>query len=260
MPHLEPETAEELESCPFCAGREDRTPPETLAIGEPWRVRVVPNLYPAFERQEVVVHAPRHVRSFADLDAEEARLVADAWRDRARAARAEGFAYVHALVNEGRVAGASLPHSHSQLVWLRDPPPSLTAEAGEPCRLCALLEDERRLDERIVRERDGVVVLAAPAGRAPYELLIAPSTHEPSGFESEALGTALGLLAESIRSLRTIEGPVPWNAWLHEGGHWHLEVVPRLTVFAGVELGAGIYVLTVAPEAAAAQLRDAAGG
>jgi UDPglucose--hexose-1-phosphate uridylyltransferase len=257
VPHLEPETPEELESCPFCAGREDRTPPETLTIGEPWRVRVVPNLYPAFERQEVVVHAPRHVRSFADLDADEAALVADAWRQRARAAREEGFDYVHALVNEGRVAGASLPHSHSQLVWLREPPPSLAAEAGEPCRLCSFLDGERQSGERVVVARDGFVVLAPPAGRAPYELLIAPTAHEESGFESAALGTALALLAESARALRAIEGPVPWNAWLHEGGHWHLEVVPRLTVFAGVELGAGIYVLTVAPEAAAAQLREA---
>jgi len=260
VPHLEPETAEELESCPFCAGREDRTPPEALAIGDPWRVRVVPNLYPAFERQEVVVHAPRHVRSFADLDAGEAALVAEAWQTRARAARADGFAYVHALVNEGRAAGASLPHSHSQLVWLREPPPTLATEAGSPCRLCAVLEAERSGGERIVRERDGFVVLAPPAGRAPYELLIAPTAHEASGFESAALGVALGVLAESIRALRTVEGPVPWNAWLHAGGHWHLEVVPRLTVFAGVELGAGIYVLTVAPEAAAARLRDAAAG
>jgi UDPglucose--hexose-1-phosphate uridylyltransferase len=260
VPHLEPETAEELDSCPFCAGREDRTPPETLTIGEPWRVRVVPNLYPAFERQEVVVHAPRHVRSFAELDASEAAHVADAWRERSRAARAEGFGYVHALVNEGRVAGASLPHSHSQLVWLREPPPSLAAEAGEPCRLCAFVEEERAAGERVVQDQDGFVVLAPPAGRAPYELLIAPTAHEASGFESASLRTALGLLAESIRALRSIEGPVPWNAWLHEGGHWHLEVVPRVTVFAGVELGAGIYVLTVAPEAAAARLRDAGGG
>jgi galactose-1-phosphate uridylyltransferase len=58
---------DELEKCPFCAGREDRTPPETLRVGDPWRVRVVPNLYPAFERQEVVVHTPRHARSLAEL-------------------------------------------------------------------------------------------------------------------------------------------------------------------------------------------------
>ena len=130
-PHVEPATQEELDSCPFDAGREDRTPPETLTIGEPWRVRVVPNLYPAFERQEVVVHSPEHVRSLAELDDEQVALVAEAWRQRREA---EPAGYLHAIVNEGKAAGGSLAHSHSQLVWLPGPPPAVTAERGEPDR------------------------------------------------------------------------------------------------------------------------------
>jgi UDPglucose--hexose-1-phosphate uridylyltransferase len=257
VPHLEPETAEELEACPFCAGREDRTPPETLRIGDPWRVRVVPNLYPAFERQEVVVHSPRHLRTFADLEPEDTADVAEAWKQRARAAREEGFGYVHALVNEGRAAGASLPHSHSQLVWLREAPPAIEDEVSTDCRLCALLDEERAEGERVVAERDGLTTFAPHAGRVPYELLVAPERHERDGFESTGLGDALALLADCVRALRHVEGPVPWNAWLHEGAHWHLELVPRLTTFAGVELGAGIYVTTVAPENAASRLREA---
>src|SRR5881397_2241 len=96
---LAPPTPDDLESCPFCAGREDRTPPETLRIGDPWRVRVVPNLYPAVERQEVVVHTPEHLYSIDELDDEQLALVAEAWEKRASAARAEGFPYVQALVN-----------------------------------------------------------------------------------------------------------------------------------------------------------------
>ena len=121
---LDPPTEEELASCPFCEGREDRTPPETFAIrpdgGAPdtpgWTVRVVPNLYPVFEHHEVVISTPRHVRSVAELNEDEVEGVAVAWRERARAAREAGFRYVHALLNEGREAGASLPHSHTQLV------------------------------------------------------------------------------------------------------------------------------------------------
>ena len=90
MVQVEPETPEELESCPFCEGREDRTPPEVLALPADgrapdtpgWRVRVVPNLYPAFARQEVVIHSPRHVRTFADLTDDEIDLVAEVWRAR----------------------------------------------------------------------------------------------------------------------------------------------------------------------------------
>src|SRR5437867_2793162 len=105
---LEPPGPIELAACPFCEGREGRTPPEALALPprEPpdspgWSVRVVPNLYPAFERHEIVIHSPRHVRSLAELTHAEIRLVAGAWQ--ARAPAHDG--YLHALVNEGAQAG-----------------------------------------------------------------------------------------------------------------------------------------------------------
>jgi UDPglucose--hexose-1-phosphate uridylyltransferase len=251
---IEDPTPEELESCPFCAGREDRTPPQTLVLPEegPWSVRVVPNLYPALERQEVVVHSPRHARSFAELEDAELDLVAEAWRRRFTSAAAEGFPYVHAMINEGRFAGASLAHSHSQLTWLREPPPAVAREpVADGCAVCRLVSRQ----ELAVGELGGVVAVCHPAGRAPFELLIGPRSHDPEAEDDFA--AALHLLRDSIRRLRELEGPVPWNAWLHLGAHWHLEVVPRLTVFAGLELGAEIYVNVVAPERAAAALRDA---
>jgi UDPglucose--hexose-1-phosphate uridylyltransferase len=249
VPQIEEATEAELETCPFCEGREDRTPPETLALPEReppdspgWTVRVVPNLYPAFVRQEVVVHSPRHVRSFAELEDAEVELVAEAWRRRIQDTPGS---YVHALVNEGRLAGASLPHSHSQLVWMDARPPAVEAE------------DESRLDEVLaaaaeVERLDGVVAAAPAASRAPYETLIAP---EGGGASIE---NGLRLLRNVVRRLRAVEGPVPWNAWVHSADRWHIELVPRLTVFAGIELGAGIYVNTLAPEDAARALREAA--
>jgi UDPglucose--hexose-1-phosphate uridylyltransferase len=216
-------------------------------------VRVVPNLYPAFERQEVVISVPRHARSLAELDNVELAAVAAAWRARAEVARADGFAYLHALLNEGRPAGASLAHSHTQLVYLREVPELAAAERTRrgDCGVCELLAD----DAYVVAERDDVVCLAHPAGRLPYEVLIAPRRHEDGGFESPALPVALGLLGEAIRRLHAVEGPVPLNAWLHDNGHWHLELLPRLSILAGVELGAGIYVNALPPEDAAAALR-----
>jgi UDPglucose--hexose-1-phosphate uridylyltransferase len=211
-------------------------------------VRVVPNLYPAFERQEVVVHSPRHVVSVADLSEAELSLVARAWQARAKAAAGEGFPYVHAVVNEGRAAGASLPHTHSQLVWLRSVPPAVASERTENCPVCELLSDEA------LRLEPGTVV--HPAGRAPYELLVAPAEHDVRGLESPLLEGVLHALARALRRLHTTEGRVPLNAWLHAESHWHIEVVPRLTVFAGVELGAGIYVNPLPPEEAARALRQ----
>jgi len=243
---LEPPTEEELESCPFDAGREDRTPPETLTIGDPWRVRVVPNLYPAFERQEVVVHTPKHARSIADLSDEQLDVVAEAWQRR-RAAEPDG--YLHALINEGRIAGGSLPHTHSQLVWLPDAPPAVATERD----LAATLEAEQ------VLEQDGIVAVCPRAGRVPYEALIAPVEPEDDPWASDRLAAGLRALAELVRRLHKLGGPVPLNAWLHDGPWWHIELFPRLTVLAGIELGAGIYVNTVPPEEAAATLRNVKG-
>ena len=258
-PRLEPLTKAELESCPFCEGRESRTPPETLALGrgagEPdtpgWAVRVVPNLYPALEFQEVVVHTPRHARSLAELSDDEIGLVAEAWQR--RAAERRGL-YVHAIVNEGGAAGSSLPHTHSQLVWLADTPPEAARElahAGHGCPLCVLRGDR----ELVVLERAGVALRSSWAGRVPYELLVAPLEHETDPWTSGRLVTALQLVAESLRRLHVLEGPSPANVWLHAAGHWHLEVVPRLTVLAGIELGAGLFINSLAPEQAAEALR-----
>jgi UDPglucose--hexose-1-phosphate uridylyltransferase len=255
VPQIEPPTEEELETCPFCEGREGRTPPETLALPERepadspgWTVRVVPNLYPAFERQEVVVHSPRHVRSFAELDDEEVGLVAQAWLRRAQVVETPESGYLHALINEGHAAGASLPHSHSQLVWMREPPPAVADESAQ--RLAGVLAESAE-----VARGDSVAAVCPPAARVPYEVLIGPTA--PHADPSQGLR----LLRDVVRRLRAVEGPVPWNAWLHAphpDTTWHIELVPRLTVFAGIELGAGIYVNTLAPEDAARALREAA--
>ena len=282
--------ADDPSSCPFCEGHEAETPPEVLAVrpgGGPadspgWRARVVPNLYPAFVdepavavgapplaaeravgRQEVVVHSPRHVSSLAELDEAELTGIAAVWRARAEAARAAGFAYLHVLVNEGRAAGASRSHTHSQLVALPAQPPVAIAEqtGGAACALCALLAAETAGGERLVAHQGGLVLLCPFAGRAPYELLAAPVDCEDDAFASERLGAALVLVAEGIRALRAEVGPVALNLWLHSGplgkgtAHWHIEVLPRLTVFAGLELGAGIYVNALPPEEAAPGLR-----
>jgi UDPglucose--hexose-1-phosphate uridylyltransferase len=242
----------EAASCPFCAGHEDETPPETLRLPAegPWQIRVVPNLYPAFAGQEVVVHSPRHLHFLAELDDGVIALIAEAWQ--ARAGAHDG--YLHAFVNEHALAGATLPHSHSQLVWLDDPPPEMALELrGERCPLCPPPGG----DDLVVAGRDGVSLRAAWAGRAPYELLVHPVEHEGDPWHSPRLVTALRLAVDGLRRLHAVEGLCPMSLWLHASGHWHLEVLPRLTTFGGIELGAGIYVNPLRPEDAAARLREA---
>ena len=226
------------DECPFEAGREDRTPPETLRIGDdPWQVRVFPNLYPAFER-------PRGRRPHA-----EARRLARRPRRRAAVARRGGVAaareaepagYLHALVNEGREAGASREHTHSQLVWLGDPPPPETQHGVERERWS------------VVAERDGLVSACPYVSRLPYELVIAPADPRGNAFGDDLLPRAVVLLGEAVRRLQAVQdGAVPLNAWLHASDDWHIEVLPRTATLAGIELGARIYVNSVSPEDAA---------
>jgi UDPglucose--hexose-1-phosphate uridylyltransferase len=213
------------------------TPPQTLVLPEQgdWSVRVVPNLYPAFEHQEVVIHSRRHVRSIGELEDGELELVAEAWRRRAQAEPG----HVFPLLNEGREAGASLPHSHSQLVWLPEAPRLRARPRGET-----------------VVEENGIAALCPWASRVPYETVVGPGEPEPNALASDQLGPALRLLARLVRRLHALEGPTPLNGWLEQGdGDWRLVLFPRLTVLAALELGAEIFVNTLAPEEAASRLR-----
>jgi UDPglucose--hexose-1-phosphate uridylyltransferase len=220
------------------------TPPETLRLGDGptgWRVRTVPNLYPALERQEVVVHGPDHVHSVGELDDATLGLVAEAWQRRAR----DVGGICIPILNEGREAGSSLPHSHSQLAWLPAATPAAAAERGLPEVISVL-------------EQDGVTAGCPFVSRVPYEVLVTPVSRTSDWRQSDRLAPALRLLAELVRRLQRIreEPLVPLNAWLHEGPPWHLELFPRTTLLAGLELGAGVYVNPVAPEEAARALRE----
>ena len=243
------------------------TPPEVLALGRPdgapadspgWTVRVVPNKFPAIPGQEVVIHGPAHVLSFAELPAGVLETTAEAWRAR-RAAHADA-AWTAVAVNEGPAAGASLDHSHSQIVPLPEIPPLVQVQAealSDECALCWALGVE---DARTVRHAGGLRTIAPAWSRFAYELWIAPDAHaaEP-GWEE--LATAL---ADAVRRLRAVvETDLAWNCVVYaapaalDRWHWHAEVWPRLTVPAAAELGAGLWINIVDPDVAATELRAA---
>jgi UDPglucose--hexose-1-phosphate uridylyltransferase len=232
----------------FAVARVDR---QTDTPG--WLVRVVPNLYPAFEHQEVIVHSPRHVRSLAELVDDELDALATAWSARLEAARVDGL-WPFLFVNEGQEAGASLPHSHSQLAWLPEAPPAVVAElpnlAKGACAICDLLAD----DSLEIAFDSSITLRSASAPRVPYETLVAPLDHAAAPSEAD-LRAVLALLRRAVARLRDHEGAIALNVWLHAGQHWHFEVVPRISELAGVELGAELYVNWLLPEEAAERLR-----
>jgi UDPglucose--hexose-1-phosphate uridylyltransferase len=227
---------------------------------------------PATGAHEVIAHTPEHLSSVGDMSAEQTALAIGGWQERARAL--SDFAYVHIMVNEGQAAGASLEHTHAQIYGLGFVPTVVARERERfsahntrtmgGCLLCDILQEEVRRRERVVAIDDEAVLIAPYASRMPYELQLIPRNHERDIAEATATGAAL--LHEGLGRLRKVLGATPpLNLWVRtaprgaDNFHWHIDVVPRLTQLAGFELGTGVNVNIVAPEKAAAELRDAAG-
>jgi UDPglucose--hexose-1-phosphate uridylyltransferase len=277
--------------CPFCPGNEEATPPalETYGPNGTWLVRVVPNLFPAFEGNdalrvqnmgpvftqasasgvhEVLVFAPQHVGSWADLDDKHAGLAMAAIRDRMEDhARRSTVRYTQAIVNHGREAGASLAHPHGQLLGMPFVPGELAEELagftrfGEACLLCTTVEAEMAADRRVIHVDDRVVVVAPFWSGSPFEMLLLPRQHDPhlTHAAPRDLAAAGRALRDVLVRLRRAVGDVAYNVVFHTAPHhlrdaayhWHIHVVPRVTSVAGFEQGTGVLINIVAPELAA---------
>jgi UDPglucose--hexose-1-phosphate uridylyltransferase len=226
---------------------------------------------PAEGAHEVIVNAPEHVASLAELDEQRFAGAVEVWRERMRT-HAEDSAYCHLIVNEGADAGASLEHTHAQLYALAFVP---TAVARERERFAAYHErtmgghllsevaaEEVRRGERLVAIDDEALLVCPWASRAPFELRVIPRRPAASFERDGEIGTAM--IRTALVALARLFGPSPQlNLWVRtaprgaEEFHWHVDVVPRLTVRAGFEMGTGVEVNVYAPERAAADLREA---
>jgi UDPglucose--hexose-1-phosphate uridylyltransferase len=224
---------------------------------------------PASGHHEVIVHAPDHHTSMSTLPPDQFAVVIESWRE--RLAEHREAAWVHLMVNEGKSAGASLEHTHAQLYALPFVPVVAARERERfsahntrtmgSCLLCDLLQEEVRVRERVIAVDEHAVLVAPYASRTPYELQLIPRRHATSLLEADA---AAGLLLrEGLERLaRVLGGGPPLNLWLRSAPrgadhyHWRIDVVPRLTQLAGLELGAGVSVNVYPPEQAAADLRN----
>ncbi len=279
--------------CPFCPGNEEATPPELESYGPSgsWLVRVIPNLFPAFEGNEplrvqnlgpvftqasasgvheVLVLSPDHASSWADLDDKHAGLAMAAIRDRMEDhARRATVRYTQAIVNMGRAAGASLEHPHGQLLGIPFVPGEIAEEeagfrrfTGE-CLLCTIAEAEIQAGHRVVLDDERVVVICPFWSGAPYEMLVIPRTHEVH-LEDTAPADVVAVgrgVRDALVLLRSKVGDCAYNLVFHtaphhhEGPfHWHVHLVPRLTSLAGFEQGTGVMINIVAPEQACRHL------
>ncbi len=290
--------------CPFCEGNESKTPPEILAYrdhGAPpntggWRVRVVPNKFPALQIEgdqnkrgegiydmmsgigahEVIIESPRHIQSLTSLDNRNVEEVLLCYRDRLVDLKNDKrFVYGLLFKNVGFSAGASLEHTHSQLIVTPIVPQLVANEMTnakifyqhrERCLFCDMIQQEIDTNSRIIISTDKFVAFAPFASRFPFEIWVLPRKHEShfedlQEFEAEELAH---VLKSSLARLETVLDLPPYNYIIHsapfnvrksEYFHWHIEIIPRLTNIAGFEWGTGFYINPTPPELASELLR-----
>jgi len=292
--------------CPLCPGNETTTPAEVLSYGRPqpapnrpgWTLRVVPNKYPALVIEgsldkegegiydkmngigahEVIIETPDHNASFTYLPPDKMIQVFWAFRDRIiDLSRDLRFSYVMVFKNFGSAAGASLEHSHSQLIALPILPRMIVSELEgsknyygykDRCIFCDIIRQELRKEIRIVCQSEHFIAIAPYAPRSPFEMWILPKEHSSSyiAMSDKHLEDLTTNFSEVMRRLDHCIPGVPYNFVLHTAPlrseplhhfHWHFEIMPKLTSIAGFEWGSGFYINPVPPEDAAKFLKEA---
>jgi UDPglucose--hexose-1-phosphate uridylyltransferase len=310
-----PQEEKEGGFCPFCPGNEDKTPGEILGVREPssrpnsggWKVRVVPNKFPAlriegdpcreadgmYDRMngigahEVVIETPHHNSNIADRGIDEIALVLQVFRDRlADLMNDTRLKYILIFKNHGAVAGASLPHPHSQVIATTVTPRTIALELNacrdhhqlkERCLICDIIKQEIDDRDRLIGVDDRFAAFCPYASRFPFEAFIAPRYHQHDyalATNDELRGLAAIIRDVLSRLKRGLNDP-PYNLILHSAPnakveprrshywdtikfdfHWHIELLPRLTRVAGFEWGSGFYINPTPPEEAAKFLRS----
>jgi len=307
--HYTPEATNGDQSfSPFVTGREEMTPPEVFAVrpdgsernGPGWMVRVVPNKFPALEIEgsldrrgeglydkmngvgahEVVIETPDPEAQLADLPVEQIQRVLIAWRERMRDLKNDSrLRYALVFKNHGAGAGATIQHSHSQIIATPIIPRMVQEELDgsrryfelkERCVFSDIIDQEtgEGHGRRVVSSTARYIALAPFAPRFPFETWILPITRRAAYHTIDDDGEMMelaGLLKDTLGRLNAALDTPPYNLVLHTAPlgepdlpyyHWHLEIMPKLTRVAGFEIGSGFYINPTPPEDAAQFLRD----
>jgi UDPglucose--hexose-1-phosphate uridylyltransferase len=237
------------------------------------------NLALAVGHHEVLLESPDHDEDPADARLSQLELVIKAYQDRLRELSKKPYVkYVSIFRNHGLEAGASLSHAHSQIIATPFVPKTVHeemksskkywAEYGE-CIFCRILKKERK-GPRLILENPSFTVFAPWASINPMEFWILPKRHKATvlGMSHSEVKVLAETLKNCLCGLKKLVNDPPYNYGFHlainkdanEYYHWHLEVYPRLAIWAGFEKSTGIYINTVTPETAAGSLSETISG
>ncbi|MFH1519709.1 MAG: galactose-1-phosphate uridylyltransferase [Candidatus Omnitrophota bacterium] len=291
--------------CPFCEGNEKLTPPEvdadrpvdTAKDTPGWLTRTVPNKYPAltnepevakqivgvFEKckgvgeHEVVIENPDHNKQLADLSLEEIKKVILVCKRRSiKLGQDSRFKYVLIFKNYGLAAGASLEHSHTQLISLPIVPRRVSEELEcihryfvdkKSCLFCDVVKQEMEEKLREVGENEDFYAFCPFASRSPFEVTIVPKKHKAAftDINQGEVDNFAQILKDILTRVKILLDDPPYNFIIHtsplnDNGndiyHWHAEVMPKLSKIAGFEWGTGFYINSTPPELASKYLKE----
>lgn len=271
-------------NCFFCPGNEYLTPPETGRIEEngKWKLRWFDNKFPAVElkgnynvktdntfftfsdafgKHEVVVETPDHKKQLWDLDKKNIKQILDVYTNRIiELSNIGGVKYVLIFKNHGVEAGTSLIHSHTQIAAINITPTLIMDEVNaakkyDTCPYCSIIEIEKDSYRRCF-ENNTFVAFTPYASRFNYEIWVFPKRHVRNITELEENET--NDLAEILKNVlvKLKKLNASYNFFLHyapkgEDLHFHIEVTPRIAVWAGFEFSSDITINSVTPEDAA---------
>jgi UDPglucose--hexose-1-phosphate uridylyltransferase len=256
-----------------------------------WQIRCVPNMFSAFSppdgdetfesgkatgHHEVLIESPHHTEHPATARLSQLASVVNGYVDRLTALTSKPYVrYVSIFRNHGVDAGASLSHAHSQVIAMPMIPPIIREELQasrdfyeihRKCLFCDILKRERA-GSRFVWENQDFAAFTAWAGVNPFEFWIMPKKHQGTlvGMTPQTIEKLAEALKTCMGKLQSLLADPPYNYGFHvapdmkagEYYHWHLEVYPKLSIWAGFEKSTGTYINTVPPEDAAQGLRDA---
>jgi len=291
--------------CPFCEGNEDKTPHEISAIRKPgtdpdspgWSLRVVPNRFPVLRVEgellkegeglydkisgvgahEVIIETPSHTETLSTVNISKFVNVLITYRNRiADLKKDRRLRYVLVFKNQGMPAGASLEHSHSQLIALPIIPKRVIEELEgcerhfkfkERCIYCDIIHQEVQQQVRVVEENRDFIALSPFAPKSPFETWILPKKHHATFefFKNEGIEALARIFSETLKKLDKVLDNPSYNFILHTTPfgmeniayyHWHFEIMPKLTRTAGFEWGSGFYINPTSPEEATKFLRE----
>ncbi len=230
-----------------------------------------------YGRHEVVVETPVHNTCIAHMPDEHIEMLLQAYRDRYHELKKDpDIRVIIIFKNHGESAGTSLEHPHTQIVASPIVPPFIRRryeiatqhfDNTGRCLYCDILYAEVEARERIVMETEFFVALHPFASRYPFETWIMPKLHTSSfgKIADMEIKDLTGILKSILLKMHmSLENP-DFNFIVHtapvDDEHktyylWHIQIIPRLTLAAGFELGSGIYINTAVPEETAAFMRE----